>query len=88
MQHEFYFQLPHKTGFFTEAGSDLLAEFADAPLNSVLFLTDPGIVKAGIASKVLDKLIAKGFKPTVFYDIPRNPNMLDGIKALAAGVVR
>lgn len=84
----FTFNFPTKLVFSQEAGSDLLAEFADAPLDSVLFLTDPGIVKAGIASKVLDNLIAKGFKPTVFDDIPGNPNMLDGIKALAAGVVR
>ena len=82
MSFSFYF--PTKLIFSEEAGSDLLVELASASPDSVLLLTDKGIIKAGIAEKILNKLSEKGFNPLVFDDIPGNPNIPDVKKALAA----
>lgn len=82
MSFSFYF--PTKLIFSEEAGSDLLLELASASPNSVLMLTDKGIIKAGIAEKILKKLSEQGFTPVVFDDIPGNPNVPDVKKALAA----
>jgi alcohol dehydrogenase class IV len=82
MSFSFYF--PTKLIFSEEAGSDLLVELASASPDSVLLLTDKGIIKAGIAEKILNKLSEKGFNPVVFDDIPGNPNVPDVKKALAA----
>jgi len=82
MSFSFYF--PTKLIFSEEAGSDLLVELASASPDSVLLLTDKGIIKAGIAEKILNKLSEKGFNPVVFDDIPGNPNIPDVKKALAA----
>jgi alcohol dehydrogenase class IV len=82
MSFTFYF--PTKLVFSEEAGSDLLVELASASPDSVLLLTDKGIIKAGIAEKILTKLTEKGFTPVVFDDIPGNPNVPDVKKALAA----
>lgn len=82
MSFTFYF--PTKLVFSEEAGSDLLVELASASPDSVLLLTDKGIIQAGIAEKILNKLSEKGFTPVVFDDIPGNPNVPDVKKALAA----
>lgn len=82
MSFSFYF--PTKLIFSEEAGSDLLLELASASPDSVLLLTDKGIIKAGIAEKILEKLSEQGFTPVVFDDIPGNPNVPDVKKALAA----
>lgn len=82
MSFSFYF--PTKLIFSEEAGSDLLLELASASPDSVLLLTDKGIIKAGIAEKILKKLSEQGFTPVVFDDIPGNPNVPDVKKALAA----
>jgi len=82
MSFSFYF--PTKLIFSEEAGSDLLLELASASPDSVLLLTDKGIIQAGIAEKILNKLSEKGFQPVVFDDIPGNPNVPDVKKALAA----
>ena len=82
MSFSFYF--PTKLIFSEEAGSDLLVELASASPDSVLLLTDKGIIKAGIAEKILTKLNEKGFNPVVFDDIPGNPNVPDVKKALEA----
>lgn len=82
MSFSFYF--PTKLIFSEEAGSDLLLELASASPDSVLLLTDKGIIKAGIAEKILKKLSDQGFTPVVFDDIPGNPNVPDVKKALAA----
>lgn len=82
MSFSFYF--PTKLVFSEEAGSDLLLELASAPKDGILVLTDKGIIQAGIAEKILQKLAESGFEPTVFDDIPGNPNVPDVKKALAA----
>ncbi|PKO07228.1 MAG: hypothetical protein CVU41_02795 [Chloroflexi bacterium HGW-Chloroflexi-3] len=82
MSFTFYF--PTKLIFSEEAGSDLLVELASAPPDGVLLLTDKGIIQAGIAKIILNKLKEKGFTPVVFDDIPGNPNVPDVKKALAA----
>jgi alcohol dehydrogenase class IV len=82
MSFTFYF--PTKLIFSEEAGSDLLLELASATSDSVLLLTDQGIIKAGIAEKILSKLTEKGFQPIVFDDIPGNPNVPDVKKALSS----
>jgi alcohol dehydrogenase class IV len=82
MSFSFYF--PTKLVFSEEAGSDLLLELASAPKDGILVLTDKGIIQAGIAEKILQKLAKSGFEPTVFDDIPGNPNVPDVKKALAA----
>lgn len=82
MSFSFYF--PTKLIFSEEAGSDLLMELASASPDSVLLLTDKGIIQAGIAEKILSKLRDNGFNPVVFDDIPGNPNVPDVKKALAA----
>jgi len=82
MSFSFYF--PTKLIFSEEAGSDLLVELASAPKDGILLLTDKGIIKAGIAEKILNKLNENGFQPIVFDDIPGNPNVPDVKKALAA----
>jgi alcohol dehydrogenase class IV len=80
MSFSFYF--PTKLIFSEDAATDLVQELASAPKDGVLFLTDKGIVQAGIASKVLNKLEQAGFQPIVFDDIPGNPNVPDVKKAL------
>jgi alcohol dehydrogenase class IV len=83
-QMSFTFYFPTKLVFSEEAGSDLLVELASASPDSVLLLTDKGIIQAGIAEIILTKLTEKGFTPVVFDDIPGNPNVPDVKKALAA----
>jgi alcohol dehydrogenase class IV len=80
MSFSFYF--PTKLIFSEDAATDLVQELASAPKDGVLFLTDKGIVQAGIASKVLDKLEHAGFQSIVFDDIPGNPNVPDVKKAM------
>ncbi|MDO9085124.1 MAG: iron-containing alcohol dehydrogenase [Anaerolineaceae bacterium] len=81
MSFSFYF--PTKLIFSEDAATDLVQELASAPKDGVLFLTDKGIIQAGIATKVLDKLKQASFQPIVFDDIPGNPNVPDVKKALS-----
>jgi len=84
----FNFYLPTKLIISEEAGSDLLNELASAPKDGVLFLTDQGLIKAGIVDKVLSKLTKNGYDPVVFADISGNPNIPDVKKALDASAHR
>jgi alcohol dehydrogenase class IV len=82
MSQTFYF--PTKLIISDDAAADLVNVLQDAPDAKILLLTDEGIVQAGIAGPVIEKLEGAGFKPVVYDGIPGNPNLPDVTDAIAA----
>ncbi len=81
MGYTFYF--PTKIIVSTDAGEDLTQELSGQKDASVFFITDGGILKAGIAEATLKRLKDAGVKTSVFTDVPGNPNVGDINKAVA-----
>lgn len=75
MGYTFFF--PTQVVVSTDAAEDLIRLLSDQGNVSVLFLTDAGILKAGIADAILKRLEDAGVKASVFSDIPGNPNVGD-----------
>jgi 4-hydroxybutyrate dehydrogenase len=80
MSYSFYF--PTKLVVSEDAGTDLVCELEGAPAKGVFVLTDRGLVEAGLAARLLDKLSTAGFEPAVYDGVPGNPNVPDVLKAL------
>jgi len=79
------FSFPTRLIFSNDAVSDLLQEFSPATRPSLLFLTDAGVLAAGLAEPFLHRLAAAGIPVEVFSSIPGNPNVQDVLPALQAG---
>lgn len=80
MNSSFYF--PTKLVVTSDAAADLLLELKEAHRDQVFIITDPGIIKAGIAEGILQQLYAAGFKPVIYDQIPGNPNIPDVLAAI------
>lgn len=75
MSSLFYF--PTRLIVSDDAGTDLLNELNGVDHESVLVLTDEGLIKAGIVDLVLQKIKASGFQPAIYDKVPGNPNLPD-----------
>ncbi|NPV55092.1 MAG: iron-containing alcohol dehydrogenase [Anaerolineae bacterium] len=83
MSYTFY--LPTKVIFSDKAVDDLMAVL-DKPAEPVLFITDKGLVKAGIAEPFLTQLKESGARVVLHDDVPGNPNLEDVLPAVEAGM--
>ncbi len=79
----YVFNCPTRLNFSDNAAEDLVLELSGAEGGSVLVLTDAGILKAGIAGPVVDRLQTAGFKTTLFGEVPGNPSVNDVDQAVA-----
>ena len=77
------FFCPTKLISSANAGDDLIKEIGTLK-GKVLFLTDTGIIDAGIAEPIIERLKLAGHDVIVFQEIPGNPNVPDVEKALQA----
>jgi alcohol dehydrogenase class IV len=75
MSSTFFF--PTKLIVSNDAGADLVNELQGADNESVLILTDQGIIKSGIVGKILLKIAEGGFRPSIYDQVPGNPNLPD-----------
>jgi len=78
----FYF--PTRLIFSRDAASDLIAELARDDQPRLIFLTDRGILQAGLDQAFMNKLAEAGIPTNVFSDIPGNPNVPDMMPAYEA----
>ena len=82
MSNLFYF--PTRLVFSSDSTADLLQELrADSPPR-VMFLTDTGVVDAGLAAPFLQALAAAGIVTETYSQIPGNPNVQDMLPAFQA----
>ena len=73
---------PTKLIVSDDAGTDLLNELQGTGSENVFILTDQGLVKSGIVKKIMQKINAGGFNPTIYDNVPGNPNLPDINEAL------
>jgi len=78
----FYF--PTRLVYSSDASTDLLQELSGIESPSVIFLTDDGIIAAGIAQNFYNKLKEAGISFEVYHNIPGNPNVQDVLPAVDA----
>lgn len=78
----FYF--PTRIIYSNDSITDLLQELDNQGEVRVIFLTDAGLIKAGIVDPFLKKLSEARISTEVFSDIPGNPNVQDLLPAFAA----
>jgi alcohol dehydrogenase class IV len=79
MGNIFYF--PTRLIFSNDSVIDLIQELSQLNQPRLLFLTDTGIVQAGLAKPFLDKLSDQGIVYEVFSNVPGNPNVQDMLPA-------
>jgi len=82
MSSSFFF--PTKIIVSDEAAVDLLLELKGVSPDGVFVITDQGIIQHGIADALLSSLSAAGFTPTIYDQVPGNPNIPDVKLALDA----
>ncbi len=82
MSSSFFF--PTKIVVSDEAAADLLLELKGVSPDGVFVITDQGIIQHGIADALLSSLSAAGFTPTIYDQVPGNPNIPDVKLALDA----
>jgi alcohol dehydrogenase class IV len=82
----FHFHLPTHLIVTSNAAEDLINLLGASLDPSVLFLSDHGIVKAGIGEPVLHQVSEAGIPFALFRDIPENPNVEAVDRALAAAI--
>ncbi len=75
MSSSFFF--PTKIIVSDEAAVDLLLELKGVSPDGVFVITDQGIIQHGIANALLSSLSAAGFNPTIYDQVPGNPNIPD-----------
>jgi len=78
------FHLPTRLIVSSDAAQDLCDLLSSPHESQLLFLTDQGILNAGIAHPVLSRLGEAGISHTLFSEVPENPNVQDVLKALQA----
>ena len=77
------FQLATRLTFGAGAAAEAGPIFKGLGLRRVLVITDAGVVKAGIAGRVVDSLSAAGLEHAVFDAVEPNPSIATVEKALA-----
>jgi len=82
MSSSFFF--PTKIIVSDDAATDLLMELKGVASESVFVITDQGIIQHGIADPIFSALRNAGFTPTIFDQVPGNPNIPDVKVALDA----
>jgi len=75
MSSSFFF--PTKIVVSDEAAVDLVLELKGVSPDGVFVITDQGIIQHGIADAILSALYAAGFNPTIYDQVPGNPNIPD-----------
>ena len=80
MSSTFFF--PTRLIVTDDAGTDLVNELQGTGSENVFVLTDQGLVKSGIVHKIMQKMTAGGFNPTIYDNVPGNPNLPDIKEAL------
>ncbi len=80
----FTFFLPTKVIFSDSAVDDLMTVL-DKPAEPVLFITDGGLVKAGVVEPFLTKMNEAGIRAVLYDAVPGNPNLEDVLPAVEAG---
>jgi len=82
MSNLFYF--PTRLVFSNDAAADLLQELKGDSPPRIMFLTDTGVVDAGLAAPFLQALAAAGIVTETYSQIPGNPNVQDMLPAFQA----
>ncbi len=82
MSNLFYF--PTRLVFSSDSTADLVQELRGDSLPRVIFLTDTGVVDAGLAAPFLQALPAAGIVTESYSQIPGNPNVQDMLPAFEA----
>ena len=82
MSNIFYF--PTRLIFSDDAVADLLQELSNENNPKVIFLTDSGVIAAGLTEPFVKKLAEAGIPAEVFSNIPGNPNIQDVLPAYEA----
>jgi alcohol dehydrogenase class IV len=82
MSNLFYF--PTRLVFSNDAAADLLQELRGSIPPRVMFLSDAGVVDAGLAAPFLQALAAAGIFTETYSQIPGNPNVQDMLPAFEA----
>jgi len=82
MGNTFYF--PTRLIFSNDSVADLILELNSPDPVRVLFLTDSGLINAGIVEPFVKKLGEAGIAVEVFSDVPGNPNVQDMLPAYKA----
>jgi len=78
----FTFELPTRISFGAGAVSQLPDEIRAVNGTTVLLVSDPGLVAAGVVDRVTDLLRTSGFEPAVFTDVEPEPDA-KGVMAAA-----
>jgi len=78
----FTFELPTRISFGAGALSALPDEIRAVDGTTVLLVSDPGLVAAGVVDRVVDLLRTSGFEPAVFTDVEPEPDA-KGVMAAA-----
>lgn len=78
----FTFELPTRIAFGVDLVKDLPAEIAALGGTSVLLVSDPGLVAAGVVGRVVALLNEAGLDPAVFTDVEPEPDAM-GVMAAA-----
>jgi alcohol dehydrogenase class IV len=78
----FTFELPTRIAFGVDLVKDLPAEIAALGGTSVLLVSDPGLVAAGVVDRVVTLLREAGLEPAVFTDVEPEPDAI-GVMAAA-----
>lgn len=81
-QRTFTFELPTRISFGAGAVSALPEEIHALDASSVLLVSDPGLVAAGVVDRVVTLLRESGFEPAVFTDVEPEPDA-KGVMAAA-----
>lgn len=88
--HNFTFELPTRIEFGVGAIETLPQLLEQLAGKSVLLVSDPGLVAAGVVDRVFDLLTHRGFPSTVFTDVEPEPDangVMAGVEiAVAASV--
>ncbi|GAA0504088.1 iron-containing alcohol dehydrogenase [Microbacterium aurantiacum] len=79
---QFTFELPTRITFGVGALAGLPTEVAALGGSSVLLVSDPGLVAAGVVDRVVDLLSDSGLEPAVFTDVEPEPDA-KGVMAAA-----
>jgi len=78
----FTFELPTRISFGVDALAELPDEIRALEGSSVLLVSDPGLVAAGVVDRVVALLRENGFEPAVFTDVEPEPDA-KGVMAAA-----
>lgn len=65
----------HKNGGAAKLGEIILEQSFAKDVSNILFVTDPGIMKLGLADEALDSLLVSGFSITIFSEVEADPKV-------------